>query len=423
MVDGPCRIAVLSVHGCPMVQLGGKYRGGMNLYIRELYRELGQTGVEVDIFSRRHDPSDPEVVPLGEHARAIHITAGDEREVPRDAILAHLPDFVRGVRDYSRARGLRYDLIHSHYWLSGLAGLDLQARWNVPHVASFHTLGRVKNESFRGPREPQVRIDAEAQVMASADRLLALTHVDRDLMAGLYGVSPQRVAVIAAGVDTSLFRPLDRAQARRSLGLDGQRVILSVGRIEPLKGLDILLRALPILGERPHTRVLIAGADSYSDDELNSESVSEQARLETLSQQLGLGDSVSFLGPVEHELLPTYYNAADVCVIPSFYESFGMVALEAMACGTPVVASRVGGLQVTVRDGLTGYLIPWQCPEPFAERLEVLLGNPALARGLGAAGHAAMQRYSWAQVARDVLSLYTQVLNGSQQGRGSRGDP
>ncbi|MBI3954216.1 MAG: glycosyltransferase [Chloroflexi bacterium] len=406
----PRRIAVLSVHGCPMVQLGGKYRGGMNLYIRELYRELGQAGVEVDIYSRRHDPLDPEVVPLGDRARTIHITAGEEREVPRETILAGLSEFVQGVVDYSRARGLEYDLIHSHYWLSGLAGLELQSRWRVPHVTSFHTLGKLKNESFRWSREPRARIEAEARVMAGADRVLALTAIDRDFMSRLYEVPATRVAVVPAGVDTGLFRPLDRAQARHALGLDGQKVILLVGRIEPLKGIDILLRALPILGERNRLRVLIAGADSYSDDELLSESGSEQGRLEALAQALGLDQMVSFLGPVDHERLPIYYNAADVCVIPSFYESFGMVALEAMACGTPVVASRVGGLQVTVRDGVTGYLIPWQCPEPFAERLEVLLSNEALARGLGAAGRAAMERYTWTRVAREVLTFYDQVL-------------
>ncbi len=413
MGKGRRRIAVLSVHGCPMVQLGGKYRGGMNLYIRELYRELGLAGVEVDIYSRRHDPTDPDVVPLGDGARVIHITAGEEREVPREAILAGLPNFVRGVLDYSRAQGLEYDLVHSHYWLSGLAGLELQARWRVPHVASFHTLGLVKNDSFRGARESQDRIRAEAQVMASADHVLTLAAIDREYMARLYGMSPAKIAVIPAGVDTALFQPLDKREARHALGLDDQKVILFVGRIEPLKGIDILLRALPILEERAHLKVLIAGADSYADDELHAEGGSEQGRLEALAMTLGIHENIHFLGAVEHERLPVYYNAADVCVIPSFYESFGMVAVEAMACGTPVVASRVGGLQVTVRDGVTGYLIPWQCPEPFAERLEVLLDNEALARGLGAAGRAAMERYTWPLVAQDVLALYDRVLAGT----------
>jgi D-inositol-3-phosphate glycosyltransferase len=393
-----------------MVQLGGKYRGGMNLYIRELYREMGQAGVEVDIYSRRHDPSDPEVVPLGERARTIHITAGEEREIPREAAQDSLPAFVEGVADYARAHGLRYDLVHSHYWLSGLAALELQSRWQAPHVASFHTLGRLKNESFRGSREPQARIDAERRIIAAADRILALTAADRDLMSRLYGVSPERVAVIPAGVDTGLFRPLDKAQARQALGLDRQKVLLFVGRIEPLKGIDILLRAVPILEEHRRVRVLIAGADSYSDDESLPDGGSEQSRLESLARGLGLADAVSFLGPVEHERLPLYYSAADVCVIPSFYESFGMVAVEAMASGTPVVASRVGGLQATVQDGVTGYLIPWQCPEPFAERLEVLLGNEALARGLGAAGRAAMERYTWGRIAGEVLDFYGDVL-------------
>jgi len=409
------RIAFLSYHTSPLAPLGGRETGGLNVYVRELALELAARGHDVDIYTRRADPDAPEVVPLavqlepggGATARLVHVDAGPPRYEPKDALPAYVDAFEAGVAAFAEREALRYDVLHSHYWLSGVAGERLKARWGVPHIAMFHTLGEVKTRSRISEHEPVPRIDAERVIARDADRIIVASRDELELLVRHYGADAGRIAVVPCGVNLGMFQPVDKEEARAELGLrDDDRILLFVGRIEPLKGVDILLGAAAQLKSEPDCFVLVIGGDSAAKD-------GEMAHLRHLASQLGIAERVNFMGAVDHERLPLFYSAADVCVVPSFYESFGLVALEAMACGTPVVASRVGGLTATVRDGETGYLIPWRCPEPFAERLELLLGNEQLRRAFGQSARREVERFRWANVAEAVLALYGELIDGA----------
>ncbi len=400
----PIRIAALSMHTSPLAPLGGAVSGGMNVYVRELSQQMAARGYLVDVFTRRESPDAPAIAWLCEGARVIHIDAGPAEELDKEA-LPHLVDaFAAGVRDFAAAEGVRYDVVHSHYWLSGLAGEKLKRDWGVPHVAMFHTLGEAKNRARVTEREPAERIDGERRIARSADRIVVCTRHEQDLLAEHYGANPAIISVVPCGVDLDLFYPMDRDEARRQLGLkDDERIILFVGRIEPLKGIDILISAAAQLHEEADFfHAVIVGGDARAETRVTE--------LKTLASSLGVDHHVTFAGAVDHERLPLYYSAADVCVVPSFYESFGLVAVEAMACGTPVVASRVGGLITTVRDGETGYLVPWRCPEPFAERLNLLLRNDELRQSLGGAARQAVERFRWANVSGAIDALYRELL-------------
>lgn len=397
------RVAVLTVHTCPLITPGSlRDAGGMNVYLNMLGHELAAQGVEVDVYTRWHNPDEPQVVQAAPGLRVIHIEVGGRESQPKEALLPLVDHFVEQVILFQKTEGIQYDLIHSHYWLSGVAGRRLKQAWGVPLIAMFHTLGAVKNQARAGEHEPLGRIEAERDVIAEADALVAATAHEQDFMVRLYGADPDRVHIIPLGVDTSRFAPLEKLAARRELGLNGERLLLFVGRPDPLKGLEVLISAASQL-EDPHgVRVLVVGGSE-------SDAAGFQ-RAHELAEQLDMASKVDYVGSVAHERLPYYYSAADICVIPSYYESFGLVALESMACGTPVVAARVGGLRSTVKDGETGFLIPWHCPEPYAERLELLLGNEPLRSTLGHRARAAAQAYSWQAVAEQVAVLYHDVL-------------
>ncbi len=389
-----------------MGRLGAKDTGGMNVYVRNLSREMGRLGWQVDVFTRRHDPAEPQIRQLGENARVIHLEAGP-CELPKDDIYHLLPEFVSNLLRFQEEADLGYDLMHSHYWLSGWVAEELRRRWGLPHIASFHTLGEVKNRARLGEHETELRIETEKGVIAGADQVIAFSPHERDQIIQLYDGLPSKIKVIPAGVDPGMFQPLDRMEARRKLGISDSNILLYVGRIEPLKGLDVLLQAVACLKERGGLRLLVIGGDGQSDGEV--------ARLGSLAAELGIAEVVTFMGTVEHETLPLFYNAADICVVPSYYESFGLVAIEALACGIPVVASSVGGLVTTVRDGETGYLIPQHRPEAFAQRLDWLLSDGELRRRLGAAARASVARYSWPLIAQQVLDAYRALAERAQQ--------
>ncbi len=400
----PARVAMLSYHTSPLAPLGGNETGGMNVYVRAVAERLGAMGAQVDVFTRRDDAGAPAVVAFAPGARLVHVDAGPARRVDKNALPAHVAAFAAGVQAFAAGGGRAYDVVHSHYWLSTLAGERLAAAWDVPHVTMFHTLAEVKLRARASEHEAPERLEAERRLMHGVDRIVAATDHERRVLRQIYRVPPQRIGVVPLGVDLERFQPRDRAAARRALGIDPrERILLAVGRIQPLKGLDILVRALSELTDRTGVRLLIVGGDHQA--------AAEIARLEAIAGEVGVADAVRFVGPVAHEALAGYYNAADVVVVPSFYESFGLVAVEAMASGVPVVASRVGGLPSTVADGRTGYLIPWRCPEPFAEKIELLLRNEPLRAALGAAGVARMRDYSWDAVAEGLCLLYRDVID------------
>ncbi|HLB24105.1 MAG TPA: glycosyltransferase [Dehalococcoidia bacterium] len=397
------RIAVLSVHTSPLAEIGGGSAGGMNVYVRELCQALGARGYALDVFTRRASEATPEVQPFGPNVRVVTIDAGPPANIAKDAIAANLAGFEHGVLAFIRREGLTYDMISSHYWMSGVVGLRLAERWHVPHVAMFHTLGEVKNRARTTEHEPPARINAERDIAAGAGAIIVASDHEKHLLTSLYGADPAKIAVVPCGVDLDLFTPIEKEVARHRLGLkEGERIILFVGRIEPLKGIDILIGAAAQLHDDENFRVLIVGGDAGALDQINE--------LRALAQRLDVDHHLFFVGAVDHGQLPLYYNAADVCVVPSFYESFGLVAIESMACGTPVVASRVGGLASTILDGETGYLISWRCPEPFAERLELLLDNDELRASFGRTAREAVERYRWANVASAVSALYQSLL-------------
>lgn len=394
----PGRVAMLSLHTSPLAPLGGRETGGMNVYVREVASRLGALGIAVDVFTRRASAAEPERREFAPGARLVQVTAGPKARIERGEMIPLTGAFAEGVEAFRAREGLRYDVIFSHYWLSAQAGAALAERWEAPHAAMFHTLAEVKLRARASQSEPPARLEAERRLVHAVDRIVAATEHERRLLTQIYRAPAQRVSVIPLGVDLERFAPRPQAEARAALGIDPEeRMILAIGRIEPLKGLDILIRALAQLSDRRHVVLSIIGGDDRT--------VADVARLRQLAAELGVADAVRFLGSRPHEVLPAYYNAADVVAVPSFYESFGLVAVEAMASGVPVVASRVGGLASTVADGRTGYLIPWRCPEPFAEKIEVLLRNEELRRALGAAGAQRMRAYSWMEVARRVSTL------------------
>jgi D-inositol-3-phosphate glycosyltransferase len=395
------RIAQVSAHTSPLAPLGGRETGGMNVYVLELSRELARLGYEVDIFTRL-DGDLPAIEPLEPNLRLVRLEAGPAAPVEKEAVVAHLPAFARAMVAFARAEPVPYHLVHSHYWQSGWAGGVLARAVEAPHVAMFHTLGEVKNRARISEQEPRQRIAHERAVVRRADAILTASAHERDLLTRHYGANPSRLHTIPCGVDLELFRPYDRDASRRELGLaPGSPVILSVGRLEKLKGVDILIDAVAQLQETDFQLVIVGGDARAS-----------ALKAELLSQALaaGLEGNVRFEGAVPHDRLPLYYSAADVTVVPSYYESFGLVAVESMACGTPVVASRVGGLVSTVTDGVAGYLIPWRCPEPFAEKLDVLLNNPELRANFGRAARRSVERFAWPRVGAEMAAFYDHVL-------------
>ena len=374
------------------------------MYVRELARELASQGHQVDVFTRAHDPDEPQIVPIGGGARVIHIEAGPP-DSTLDDLHSYTSDFAESVMRFQRNEGVAYALVHSHYWLSGVVGMALSRLWNAPHIATFHTLARTKRRARAGERESELRSNAERRIIHSADAVVVSTSIERDDIAKLYGTNGTPIEVIPPGVDLRMFQPLDVQEARRELGLRDKRVILYVGRIEPLKGLDILLRAVALLNDTANTRMLIVGGGLEDDPELQ--------RLKRIATELDISDIVTFTGAVSQERLPAYYSAADIFALPSWYESFGLVALEAMSCGTPVVVSRVGGLTTFVENGKTGYLVPWRCPEAFARSMDTLLANPALRDAMGVSARRKALSMSWAAMANSVHKRYSDTIKRS----------
>jgi D-inositol-3-phosphate glycosyltransferase len=406
------RVAMLSVHTCPLAMLGGKETGGMNVYVRDLGDELSRRGIAVDVFTRSQNPHLPHVMhQLGPNGRVIHIPTGPEEPYDKNKVFDHLPEFVDGVLQFAEDEGVQYDVIHSHYWLSGWAARELRAEWNVPIVQMFHTLGKMKNMVANGPSEFETarRIEVETEIVHFADRLVAATPTEREQLIQLYGADPRTISVVPPGVDLAHFHPMSKRIAQQHIGVESHDwMVLFVGRIEPLKGVDTLIRAMALLAYECPTWVsrlslAIIGGDP------NTNENAEMERLKAMHAELKLGDLVVFLGAKDQNTLQYYYNAAEAVVMPSHYESFGMVALEAMACGTPVIASDVGGLSHLVRDGETGFHVPNGDHVALASTLARLLQDEALRRKLGEQATYWAHNYRWDKVAARVLEVYRQA--------------
>jgi D-inositol-3-phosphate glycosyltransferase len=401
-------VCVLSVHTSPLEQPGTGDAGGMNVYIVETARRMARRGVEVEVFTRATSSEQPPVAELAPGVLVRHVAAGPFEGLGKNDLPSQLCAFTAGVlRTEAQNEPGWYDVVHSHYWLSGQVGWLARDRWGVPLVHSAHTLARVKNAALAAgdPPEPVVRVIGEDQVVAEADRMIGNTDAEARELVELYGADPHKVVTIAPGVDLDRFVPGDRAASRRALGLAPDAVVLAfVGRIQPLKAPDVLLRAAAELlhrdpGLRSRLVVLVAGGPSGS-------GLAEPTALQQLGASLGIADVVRFLPP-QGDGLVHVYRAADVVAVPSHNESFGLVALEAQACGTPVVAARVGGLPVAVADGRSGLLVAGHGSGQWADAL----GSVALVPGRraelagGARRHA--EEFSWDRTTDALLATYT----------------
>jgi D-inositol-3-phosphate glycosyltransferase len=418
------RIAMLSYHTCPLAILGGKDTGGMNVYVRDLTRELGCLGIHVDVFTRSQDEHVPHVLhDLGYGNRVVHVPAGPEVPLAKRELTNYLSQFVEGIKAFATEKGIHYDLIHSHYWMSGLAAESLSDAWGgTPIVHMFHTLGEMKNRIAQSDeeRESPERIAGEKRVLARVDRVVTATLAERTQLRFLYKADDRKLITIPPGVDTSHFYPIPSDEAKAFIGLKPDtRMILFVGRIEPLKGVDTLIRAMSCLklmdNNRPVDLAIIGGEPDVSPEQRTS----EMARLQKLCDELAMGRTVIFLGKRGQDTLPYYYSAAEVLVMPSHYESFGMVALEAMACGTPVIASEVGGLGFLVQNGKTGYTIPNGDPEVLCDKLSTLLNDPSLRETMGGRAAEYAQSYTWDKIAAQIVKVYQALLNKNKE-NGSR---
>jgi D-inositol-3-phosphate glycosyltransferase len=414
---------VLSLHTSPLAQPGTGDGGGMNVYVRELSSALARAGVACDLYTRRDSPEVPDTVFVEPGLEVHHITAGPRAAVPKEQLQGHVEEFTEGViahmtgavprarppgRRTYRAIDEGAGAVHANYWLSGLAGHAVKHRLDVPLVSTFHTLDRVRAEA--SPEEVETssqtrRALAEATIVGCSDLLLASCTVEADQLVELYGADPDRIEIIPLGVDHAFFSPGDRRMARRAIGLDraGGPLLLFVGRIQPLKGADVAVRAVAAVRTAgiEAARLVVVGGPSGPRGE------AELAFLHELTRKLDVVDAVSFLPPQPHELLSTFYRAADCCLVPSRSESFGLVALEAAACGIPVVAAAVGGLTTLVEDGVTGYLVEPGDADAFAARVAKIVADPVLQAALGVAGATSAARYTWATAAARLRRIYS----------------
>ena len=412
------RLAVLSLHTSPLAQPGTGDGGGMNVYVREFSSALARAGVECDVFTRASSDDLAPVMDIEPGFRLHHIAAGPPAPLPKEALIDVVDEFADGVLKSMTTPGIRgggedlpYDAVHANYWLSGIAGHTIKHQLDLPLVSTFHTLDRVKAED--SPEEVEahsrhIRAEAEASIIRCSDTVLASCSVEAAQITELYGADPSRIRIVAPGVDHAFFGPGDRAQARRALGLPAKGpLLLFVGRIQPLKGAAVAVATLAsVLRDSPDAHLVVVGGPSgpRGDEEV--------ARIDARVDGLGLRDRVLFVPPRPHELLSTFYRAADVCLVPSRSESFGLVALEAAACGTPVVASDVGGLRSLVDHGRTGYLVEEPDPEAYAGWVRQILAEPLLAERLSTGSVLRARRYTWARAANLLVDIYGDLTAG-----------
>jgi glycosyltransferase involved in cell wall biosynthesis len=402
------QIALISDHGDPAAEIGFEEAGGQNVYVRYVGETLAKLGWQVDMFTRKVKSDDPTIVQHSPHCRTIRLVAGPERFIPRDEIFEYMPQFVDAFEAFCRHERICYPLIHTNYWLSAWIGLQLKARHQIQLVHTYHSLGAVKYQITNQPAIAPIRLNIEKQILEQADCIIATSPQEQEYLRTL--VSKQgNVKIIPYGTDVETFHTIPKAEARAKLGLDGdEQIVLYVGRFDPRKGIETLIRAsaqTKAFAEGNLKLVIVGGS---CPDRIDGQ---ERNRIEQIVQETGLTERTLFAGQVKHNMLPFYYAAADVCVIPSHYETFGLVAIEAMACGTPVIASDVGGLKFIVLSEQTGLRVSPQDTAAFATAIDRLLTNKAWARQLGTCGSLQVnQQFSWTMIANQLSRLYQSLL-------------
>ena len=405
------RVASISVHTSPLATLGGKDAGGMNVYIRELSCHMAQLALPVDVFTRRTDPSTPEITEICDGVNLISITAGPPAPVDKNQLFDLLPEFAEQMALYSMREAVRYDVVHAHYWLSGWTAALLKRYWNTPFSLMFHTTAHMKNiVSPQSEHETSLRAIIEERLVGMADSIIAANPDETADLIWRQHCKIEKICTIPPGVDTDLFRPLDREQCRRELGIAlDEQMALFVGRIDSIKGLDTLLDAVQYLkNSGSGARMHIVGGEL----DTAGRPVGPLAGFMDRARACGIAGRLVLWGSQPQNRLPTFYSAADVVSVPSRYESFGLVAVEAMACATPVVASRAGGLTFTIEDGRTGFLTPIGDGATHGRRIQQLLQDDELRRTFGLAARQNALRFSWQAVASSIFHVYERLAEG-----------
>ncbi len=397
-------IAMLSVHSSPVGRLGSRDTGGMSVYVRSLARELGRRGHRVDIFTRHpQGRNTPSVAHLTTNIRLVELKAGDNGYGHPSDLYPHLESFFEALEHFRAKEAGSYDLIHSHYWVSGKVGDWAQRAWDVPHAIMFHTLGAVKNSSLLQEEEPPLRVETEARLVQDCHRIVAATPREREDLQRFYGADPERIRVVPCGVDLELFRPLDRVGSRRILGFGpDEAIVLFVGRFSPVKGLERLFDAVGLIRDFPGLRLVLVGGEGAG--------APAHEELQQRIAGLGIQGLIRFAGQVEHHHLPEYYSSADVLVVPSHYESFGLVSLEALACGTPVVSTPVGAMEQIIQQGETGSIVSDGSPAVFAECLLRFLRDVDGRSGIRERARASVLEFSWSAVASALAAQYVELM-------------
>ncbi len=405
-------IALISVHGDPAIEIGREEAGGQNVYVRQVGEALARLGWQVDMFSRKLSADQETIVQHNDNCRTIRLTAGPVEFVPRDQGFQYLPDFVDQLIKFQKEAGINYDLVHTNYWLSGWVGMELKKRQGTKQVHTYHSLGVIKYNTIENiPLVASQRLLVEKQVLETAERIVATSPQEQEHMRSLVSQKGE-INIIPCGTDIKRFGSVERQAARETLGIDPEtKVALYVGRFDPRKGIETLVRAVreSKFYESKQLQLIIGGGctPGNSDEQ-------ERNRIAGIVNELGMSECTSFPGCLSRETLPVYYAAADVCVVPSHYEPFGLVAIEAMACGTPVVASDVGGLQFTVVNEETGLLVPPQNVPAFNHAIDRILSNSPWQQELGkGAKKRVINKFSWNGVASELDQLYTQILQPS----------
>lgn len=393
------KIAMLSIHSSPIGDLGTKDTGGMSVYVREMAKELGRKGDHIDIFTQhnigKHDP----VIGLYHNVRLVHLTGGTRENITKSSLYEVLPQLFCELESFRIKENITYDIIHSHYWLSGALGLELQSSWNAYHLITYHTIGAVKNLTCPTENASELRLENEKKLAKLCDQIVLPTQKEKEYLIHYYNAPADKIRIVPCGVNLELFKPLDKASARRDLSFStDDLIILYVGRYTPIKGLDRLFKAFQYLAELPNLRLVMVGGDGEHSHMFR--------QLQSQAMAFHMENRLIFAGRVDQKTLPAYYNAADVLVLPSYYESFGLVALEALACGTPVVATSVGAMEEIVKDGVTGYIAKDPNPQHYARLIEAILLKQQQ-NGLSPSKiRSSVAEYTWSRSASLLLEAY-----------------
>ena len=397
-------ILIISYHTCPENKLGSKDSGGLNIYLHEISNKLGIEGHTVDIFTRRHDITDPIEIEINNNSKVVHLNAGDLAE-EKHQMHNYIDMFTSNLINYVGEQNLQYDLIYSNYWMSGIVGKLISEKLKIPHIITFHTMGLTKRSVNYLENESDFRIDSELDLIKKCDAIVVPTYQEKENLILNYK-SENDIYIVSPGVDLEKFKSKNKYKSREKLGLSQtSKILLSVGRLEPIKGYDVLINALSFLNISDifDVRLLIIGGDSKSQNELE--------RLNSLKLKHGLSNQVIFLGAIDHDELPIYFSAADVFLMPSAYETFGIAALEASACNLPVIAPQVGGLKSVVKHGQTGFLSVNKSPESLTHYLEILLNNKPLRELFGVNSRLHAMNYSWGKSSKDLISVFEDILS------------